>query len=80
MPDLPIMMPPVGKSGPLMHSMSSSRVQSGFLTMSFMPSITSLRLWGGIFVAMPTAMPTEPLQSRFGNLEGSTAGSLRRSS
>ena len=35
-------------------------------------SITSPRLCGGMLVAMPTAMPPEPLTSRFGNLAGST--------
>src|SRR2546427_1457373 len=38
-------------------------------------STTSERLWGGILVAMPTAMPEEPLTSRFGTLVGSTVGS-----
>ncbi len=41
-------------------------------------SITSPRLWGGMLVAMPTAMPPEPLTSRLGNLDGSTDGSLQR--
>ncbi len=36
----------------------------------------SLRLCGGMFVAMPTAMPVLPLTSRFGTREGSTIGSL----
>ena len=40
----------------------------------------SPRLWGGRLVAMPTAMPEEPLQSRLGNLEGSTTGCMRVSS
>ena len=39
-------------------------------------SITSPRLCGGMLVAMPTAMPPEPLTSRFGNLAGSTTGSF----
>ncbi len=38
-------------------------------------SMTSPRLCGGMFVAMPTAMPPEPLTSRFGNFAGSTDGS-----
>ena len=38
-------------------------------------SMTSPRLCGGMFVAMPTAMPEEPLTSRFGYFAGSTAGS-----
>ena len=33
-------------------------------------SITSRMLCGGMFVAMPTAMPAEPLTSRFGKRRG----------
>ena len=33
------------------------------------------RLCGGMLVAMPTAMPLEPLTSRFGNRAGRTTGS-----
>ena len=43
-------------------------------------SITSLKLCGGILVAMPTAMPAEPLISRLGILDGKTEGSLSESS
>jgi hypothetical protein len=32
-------------------------------------------LCGGTFVAMPTAMPADPLTSRFGNGVGNTVGS-----
>ena len=39
-------------------------------------SITSRMLCGGMLVAMPTAMPAEPLTSRFGNGAGRTVGSL----
>ena len=42
--------------------------------------MTSPRLWGGMFVAMPTAMPVDPLTKRFGYLDGRTIGSLRVSS
>ena len=41
-------------------------------------SITSPRLCGGMFVAIPTAMPLEPFTSRFGNRLGSTAGCVVR--
>ena len=44
------------------------------------PSTTSPRLWGGMLVAMPTAMPEEPLMSRFGTLVGRTIGSWSDSS
>ena len=40
----------------------------------------SLRLCGGIFVAIPTAIPAEPLIKRLGNLVGSTDGSHSDSS
>ena len=39
-------------------------------------SIASPRLCGGMFVAMPTAIPAEPFTRRFGNLVGSTRGSV----
>ena len=42
--------------------------------------MTSVRLCGGMFVAIPTAIPEEPLTSRFGKRAGSTRGSLRLSS
>ena len=35
--------------------------------------MTSRRLCGGMFVAMPTAMPDEPLTSRFGKRDGQHA-------
>ena len=38
------------------------------------------RLCGGMFVAMPTAMPVPPLTSRFGNAAGKTTGSMSLSS
>jgi hypothetical protein len=43
-------------------------------------STISLKLCGGILVAMPTAMPSDPLTSRFGNRAGSTDGSRSESS
>ena len=42
--------------------------------------MTSARLWGGMFVAIPTAIPWLPLTSRFGNREGRTSGSFLDSS
>ena len=41
---------------------------------------SSSTLWGGMLVAMPTAMPAEPLASRFGNAAGRTVGSCSRPS
>ena len=39
------------------------------------PSIISPKLCGGIFVAIPTAIPVDPLTNKFGNLAGKTTGS-----
>ena len=44
------------------------------------PSTTSVRLCGGMLVAMPTAMPLVPFTRRFGTMAGSTDGSFRVSS
>jgi hypothetical protein len=66
---------PVGKSGPGSFRMSWPRVASGCLISSIVASMTSERLCGGMLVAMPTAMPAEPLTSRFGKRAGSTCGS-----
>ena len=44
------------------------------------PSITSPKLCGGIFVAIPTAIPIEPFTNTLGNLDGKTLGSLQVSS
>ena len=79
-PMRPMMMPPVGKSGPGMYCMRSSTDMSGLSIMAQRASVTSPRLWGGMLVAMPTAMPPEPLTSRLGNRAGSTAGCCRVSS
>jgi hypothetical protein len=38
-------------------------------------AMTSPRLCGIMFVAMPTAIPDVPLTSRFGNAAGRTVGS-----
>ena len=45
-----------------------------------MPSQSSPRLCGGMFVAMPTAMPDEPFRRRFGSFAGRTVGSFSVSS
>ena len=69
------MVAPVGKSGPLTYCINSSIVISGFLAKAITPSITSPKLWGGILVAIPTAIPTEPETNKLGNLAGKTVGS-----
>ncbi len=70
------MMPPVGKSGPLTHFRSVFDFASGLSIRCSAASQSSAALCGGIEVAMPTAMPCEPLASRFGNPPGSTTGSF----
>ena len=74
------MNPAVGKSGPGTICISSPSVICGFSMSAMQAATISPRLCGGMFVAMPTAMPDEPLMSRFGTREGSTAGSLSDSS
>ena len=69
------MIPAVGKSGAGMCLISSSIPRSGFLSNAWQASTTSPRLWGGMLVAMPTAIPEDPLMSRFGTLVGSAEGS-----
>ena len=68
--------PPLGRSGPGISSMICSKEDFGFCSNSCRASITSPRLWGGMLVAIPTAMPLAPFTSRFGNAAGSTSGSL----
>ena len=84
-PVVPRIIPPVGKSGPFTISNNSSisvpRFCSTSLSMIFTTAlITSLKLCGGILVAIPTAIPVVPFTKRFGNLDGSTTGSFSVSS
>ena len=82
---------PVGKSGPCICSIYCSIEISGILSLSTPSSMivlmckliapaTSVRLCGGIFVAIPTAIPSLPLSIKLGNLEGKTVGSCSESS
>jgi len=41
------------------------------------PSHTSFRLCGAMFVAIPTAIPELPLTNKLGNFDGNTDGSFR---
>ena len=50
-------------------------VMSGLCIKAVKPATTSRRLWGGILVAIPTAIPAAPFTSRCGTLAGSTVGS-----
>ncbi len=74
-PARPRMLAPVGKSGPLTNCIRSSGVDSGWSIRCTVASMTSPRLCGGMFVAMPTAMPWLPFTSRFGKRAGRTRGS-----
>ena len=80
MPFLPKTIPPVGKSGPLMSSIMVSKRQLGFLMRWIVPSMTSDKLWGGISVAKPAAIPFAPLISKAGKRVGNTVGSFNVSS
>ena len=80
MPARPWITPPVGKSGPGTMRSSSSSVMPGFAISARSASTISPRLCGGMFVAMPTAMPDAPLTRRFGTFDGMTVGSSSLSS
>ena len=80
MPERPTTNAPVGKSGPFTCFISPSTSMAGSSIIARIASITSPSRCGGMFVAMPTAMPVEPLTSRFGKRDGSTDGSRRDSS
>ena len=49
---------------------------AGFSIMAMQALITSVRLCGGMLVAIPTAIPEEPLTSRLGIRVGSTVASV----
>ena len=70
------MIPPLGRSGPGTYFISCFVVAAGFFSRCIAAATTSLRLCGGMFVAIPTAMPDEPFTSRFGKAAGSTSGSV----
>ena len=79
-PSEPMIVAPVGKSGPWTRFMSWPVVASGSLSSRYIASQSSNRLWGGMFVAIPTAIPAAPLSSRFGSLAGRSTGSCRLAS
>ena len=72
---IPKIIPAVGKSGAGIISISSSKVISGLSNNAEQASTTSLRLCGGIFVAIPTAIPVVPLINKLGIRVGITNGS-----
>ncbi len=70
------MIPAVGKSGAGTSSISSSPDSCGLASSARQAFAVSVRLCGGMLVAMPTAIPELPFTSRFGRREGSTDGSI----
>ncbi len=76
----PLMMPAVGKSGPGTICISPASEMDGSSSTARQALTISVRLCGGILVAMPTAMPDEPFSSRLGTRVGSTEGSCSDSS
>ena len=82
MPPLSLISPYVGKSGPciLLFSINSSILSfldsDGSSIIAIVASITSTKLCGGMLVAIPTAIPVEPLTNKFGTLVGRTDGSF----
>ena len=79
-PARPQMMPPVGKSGPCTIETMRSNFVLGCLMSWIVASTSSRRLCGGMWVAMPTAMPFEPFTSRFGAAAARYSGSSAESS
>ena len=68
-----------GEVGARARSASGRRSGAAGCAMRWIVASTiSPRLCGGMFVAMPTAMPPEPLTSRFGTRDGRTVGSVLR--
>ena len=63
---LPMIVPPVGKSGPGICFINSLILISLLLIKACVAFITSPRLCGGILVAIPTAIPPAPLTNKFG--------------
>ena len=49
-------------------------MMSGSSISAIVASTISPRWWGGMFVAIPTAMPELPLIRRFGSFAGRTDG------
>jgi len=58
-----------------MVSMSSAVVVDGRSISWMHAPATSRRLWGGMSVAMPTAIPVEPFKRTIGNRAGNSSGS-----
>ena len=68
---------PVGKSGPFTILSNSESSHKGLSIKKFTASQISAGLCGGIFVAIPTAIPEPPFINKLGNLAGRTTGSFK---
>ena len=66
MPSSPMIRPPPGRSGPGTNFIRSSSEQSGWAIRCRAAPITSTRLCGAMFVAMPTAMPDGAVDQQVG--------------
>ena len=80
MPCLPRISRRLGSPGPGTISMILASGVAGLRIRATVASMISVRLCGGTLVAMPTAMPEDPLISRFGTRVGRTSGSCSLSS
>ena len=80
-PVVPTISPPVGKSGPgILDAVSETLHEQPSRRYSESNESVSTGLCGGMFVAIPTAIPDAPLISRFGRTAGRTEGSVSDSS
>ena len=80
MPSTPQMIPPVGKSGPLMNFINSGMVMSGLSICAQMPSMTSPRLWGGHVGGHADGDAGAAVDEQIWKRGGKTVGSVMRSS
>ena len=71
-----MMCPPPAKSGAGTYAIKSAVFKFGFFSRAMAAWVISVRLWDGISVAMPTAMPLAPLSSTMGRRAGSSTGSF----
>ena len=72
MPSLPHIAAPVGKSGPFTIFIRALISTEGSSITLIMASAISLRLWGAILVAIPTAIPLQPFTRSVGIADGIT--------
>ena len=75
-----IICPPPGKSGPEIIFNNPELLIALFFISSKIPLQISVRLWGGISVDNPTAIPDAPFRRHKGNLAGNSSGSIKEPS